>query len=66
MAWLERMAAAAGIHCRNQHETRRIGHPVIGPGDRDLTVLERLAERIQNARIELRQFVEEQHALMRE
>ena len=39
---------------------------MIGAGERDLAVLERLAQRIQHARIELRQFVEEQHALMRQ
>ena len=39
---------------------------MIGAGHRDLAVLQRLAQRIQHARIELRQFVEEQHALMRQ
>ncbi|MHC2672044.1 hypothetical protein ACVI1J_004207 [Bradyrhizobium diazoefficiens] len=39
---------------------------MIGAGHRDLAVLQRLAQRIQHARIELRQLVEEQHALMRE
>ncbi len=60
------MAAAARIHRRDQHEAGRVGDAVIGPAHRDLAVLQRLAQRIQHARIELRQFVEEQHALMRQ
>jgi hypothetical protein len=51
---------------RDQHEARRIGDAVIGAGDRDLAVLEQLAQRIQHAWVELRQLVEEQHALMRQ
>ncbi len=39
---------------------------MIGARHRDLAVLQRLAQRIQHARIELRQLVEEQHALMRQ
>lgn len=38
---------------------------MVGARHRDLAVLQRLAQRIQHARIELRQFVEEEHALMR-
>ena len=39
---------------------------MVGARHRDLAVLQRLAQRIQHARIELRQFVEKQHALMRQ
>ena len=39
---------------------------MIGPGDRDLAILERLAQRIEHARVELGQFVEEQHAIVGE
>jgi hypothetical protein len=53
------MAAAARVHRRDQHEAGRIGNAVIGAGHRDLAVLQRLAQRIEHARIELRQFVEE-------
>jgi len=60
------VAAAAGIHRGNQHEARRIGDGMIGARDCDLAVLQRLAQRIQYARIELRQFIKEQHALMRQ
>jgi hypothetical protein len=30
------VTAAAGIHCRHQHEARRVGDAMIGAGDRDL------------------------------
>ena len=59
-------AAAAGIHGGNQHETRRIGHAVVGAGNRDLANLERLAQRVEHLRLELGQLVEEQHAMMGE
>jgi hypothetical protein len=59
------MAAAAWVHRRDQHEARRIGEAVIGAGHRDLAILERLAQRVEHARVELRQLIEEQHALMR-
>ena len=60
------VSAAAGIHRRDQHEARRIGDAVVGARDRDLAGLERLAQRVERRRLELRQFVEEQHAVMRE
>ncbi len=66
IAGLEGVTATAGIYGRDQHETRRVSDAVIGAGDRDLAILQRLAQRIQHARIELRQFVEEQHAVMGE
>jgi hypothetical protein len=63
-AGLKGIAAAAGIHRRNQHEARRVGDAMIGAGDRDRAILERLAQRVEHARLELGQFVEEQHAMM--
>ena len=39
---------------------------MVGAGYRDLAVFHRLAQRIQHPRIELRQLVEKQHALMRQ
>ncbi len=65
-AWLERVTAAARIHRSNQHETRRISNAVIGARHRDLAILQRRAQRIEHARIELRQFIEKQNALMRQ
>jgi len=46
-------AAAAGVHGGDQHETRGIGHAMVGPGDGDLPDLERLAQRIEHLRLEL-------------
>jgi hypothetical protein len=34
--------------------------------DRDLSILERLAQRVEHARLEFGQFIEEQHAVMGE
>ena len=59
-------AAAAGVHGGDQHEARRIGDAMVGARDRDFAGLERLAQRIEHLRLELRQFVEKQHAVMRE
>ena len=58
--------AAAGIYRRDQHEARRIGDAVIGARDGDFAGLERLAQRIENLRLEFRKLVEKQHAVMRE
>ena len=59
-------AAAARIHRRDQHEARRIGDAVIGARDRDFAGFQRLAQRVERLRLEFRQFVEEQHAVMGE
>ena len=66
IAGLIGMAAAAGVHRRDQHEARRIGDAMVGARYRDLAVLERLAQRIQHPRIEFRQLIQKQHALMRQ
>jgi hypothetical protein len=39
---------------------------MVGARHRDLAVLERLAQRIQHPRIEFRQLIQKQHALMRQ
>jgi hypothetical protein len=58
--------AAARVHGGDQHEARGIGHAVVGARDRDLAGLERLAQRVEHLRLELGQFVEEEHAVMGE
>ena len=60
------MAAAAGIHRGDELEARGIAHMRVGAGDRDASGLDRLAQRLQGRALELRQLVEEEHALMRE
>jgi len=64
--WLIGFAAAARVHRRDQHETRWIGDAVIGARDRHLAAFERLAQRIERLRLEFREFVKEQHAVMGE
>ena len=66
LAGLPRRAAAAlaGVHRRDQLEPRRVGDAMIGARDHDLAGLERLAQRIEHVRVELRQLVEKQHAEM--
>jgi len=53
-------------HRRHQHEAGRIGHAIVGANHGDLADLQRLAQRIEHLRLELRELVEKQHALMRE
>jgi hypothetical protein len=59
-------AAAARVHRRDQLEARRIGDAVIGAGDDAFAGFERLAQRCRAPGRELGQFVEEQHAIMRQ
>jgi len=59
-------AAAARIHCPDQHEPRRIGDAMIGAGNGNLAGFQRLAQRVERLRLEFRQLVEEQHAVVRE
>ena len=57
-------SATAGIHGGHQLETRRIGNAVIGAGDDDFTRFQRLAQAVEHLRLEFRQFVEKQNAVM--
>ena len=49
---IERMAAAAGVHRRDKLKPRRIDDPMIGAGDGDLAGFERLAQRVENLRLD--------------
>ena len=64
IAWLAGAAAAAGIHRGDELNAGWVGDAVIGPRDHGLAGLERLAQRIEHLRVELRQLVEKQHAEM--
>ena len=66
VAGLVRLAAAAGIHRRDELEARGIDDAVIGARDRDFADLDRLAQAVERLRLEFRQFVEKQHAVMGE
>lgn len=50
------VAARAGIHRGDKHEAARELHAVAGARDSDFTVLQRLAQHLQHAPAELRQF----------
>jgi hypothetical protein len=65
-AGISQMPAAARVHGGDQLHARRIGD--VGGGARHLHLagFQRLAQRIEHAALEFRQFVEEQHAEMRE
>ena len=65
-AGLHQMAAAAGVHRRHELEARRIGDMGIGARHRHAARFQRLAQRLERGAIELRQLVEEQHAVMGE
>ena len=58
------MAAATRVHGCHELEAGRIGDMRIGARDAHPSGLERLAQRLERRARELRQFVEEQHAVM--
>jgi hypothetical protein len=58
IARLARAAAAAGIHRGDELDPRWVGDAVVRPRDHRLAVFERLAQRIENLRIELGQLVD--------
>src|ERR1700691_1949196 len=60
------MPATAGVHRRDELKARRIADAVISPGDSHFASFERLAQTVEHLRLEFRQFVEEEHALMGE
>lgn len=51
---ISQIAAGAGVHGRHEHEARRIGKGHERAGDGDATVLQRLAENLQDMFLELR------------
>lgn len=56
------MSAAAWVHRRDQLDARGKAHMRVGPRDADGAGLQRLAQRIEHRALELRQFIQEQHA----
>src|SRR6185436_11852217 len=61
-----RVAAGAAIHRGHERETRWIRDRGRRTRDRDPSVLERLAQRLQRVPRELEQLVEKEHSVMRE
>ena len=58
--------ARTRVHRGDELEPCRERRRPAGPSDRDPTLLERLAQRLEHVPVELRQLVEEQHAVIRE
>ena len=61
-----RVTARARVRRRDEHEARRVERRLLSPHDDDAAVLERLAQSLQGVAGELRELVEEQHAVMGE
>src|SRR5690606_22486988 len=59
-------AARTWIHGADQHEARRIGQASTRTGNRDQPVFEWLPQRLEHVATELRQFVEEEDAVVGE
>jgi hypothetical protein len=58
------VATRARVHRRHELEPGREDRRPADSGDRDLTVFQRLAQRLQRTPIELRKLVEEQDAIV--
>ena len=59
-------SARTRVHRADERELRRERHRSRGARDHDATVLERLAQRVEDMARDLLQLVEKQHAVMRE
>ncbi|MNT50589.1 hypothetical protein D3C72_1875150 [compost metagenome] len=60
------VAARAGVHRRDELEAGGEVGVAGGAGDGDAAGFQRLAQDFQHSAVELRQFVEEQHAVVRQ
>ena len=60
------IAGRTRIHRRHELKARRIAHRLVDPRHRDFALFERFAQRFQGVALELRQFVQEQDAAMRQ
>ena len=58
--------AGTWVHRGHEHETGRIFHGEFGAADGDHTILQGLAQHLQHLPFELGQFIQEQHAIVRE
>ncbi len=63
---LQGVTASARVHGGHQLETRRIDAAMVRAGNRDLARLQWLTKRVQRLGLEFRQFIKEQHAVMRQ
>ena len=54
----------AGVHGRNQLETRRKTHAILRPGNHNKAAFHGLSQDFQHLAIKLGEFIEKQHAVM--
>ena len=59
-------SARAGVHAGNHHEAGLVLRLIVDARHTDDAVLQRLAQRFQGVAAELRQFIQEQHAVVRQ
>ena len=64
--WMTEITAGTGVHRRGQLKAGRELDALRGARDADDAVFQRFAQSFEHASLELRQFVKEQHAVMRE
>jgi hypothetical protein len=60
------ITAGAGVHRRHQLEARRKSGPPRRARNGDVAGFQRLAQRLEHAAVEFRQFVEKQHTVVRQ
>ncbi len=60
------VAAGTRIHRSDEHEGTGVGDGLLGSRDVDDAVLERLSQHLKNGTAELRQFIEEKYAVVRQ
>src|SRR5439155_8510207 len=60
------ISAGAGIHGGGQHKARGESKRQAGAGDSHVAVLQRLSQDLEYVALELRQLVEEEHAVIRQ
>src|SRR6185295_17167704 len=65
-AGVSEMPAGAGVERADETEAGGKGQPGAGPDDGDEALFERLAERLESVAAELRQLVQEEHAVVRQ
>ncbi len=66
VAGIVRVAAAARVHGGDELEAGRVDHASVGAGDGDLAGFQRLAQTVEHLRLELGQFIKEQHPVVGE
>jgi hypothetical protein len=61
-----KVSARAGVHRPDQGEARRVAHRDPGAGDEDRSILEWLAQGLQDTAVEFGELIQEKNAVVRE